>query len=76
MLWEFGTLQFKKSVWNKMKAAIFKSPQKEQIRVELQALRTEHARNETKLETLCDDKNEGSITKERWLTWKEKIENR
>jgi hypothetical protein len=76
LLWEFSALKFKKSVWNKMKTAIFNNPQRDQIRIELQSLRTEHTKNESKLETMYDDKTEGVITEKFWKTQNEKIEDR
>lgn len=76
LLWEFGTLQFNKSVWKKMKTAIFKNPQRDQVHVELHGLRAEHSKNGTKLETMYNDKIEGVITESFWRTQHERISQR
>jgi DNA invertase Pin-like site-specific DNA recombinase len=76
LLWEFGALKFSKRQWNKVKTSILKSPQRDEIRLQIQSLRAEYAKNETRLDVMYDDKIEGKISEDYWLSRKEKLEER
>lgn len=76
LLWEFGALKFSKRQWNKVKTAILKSPQRDEVRLQIQSLRAEYAKNETRLDVMYDDRIEGKISEDYWLSRKEKLEER
>lgn len=56
-------IKFNKKNWNELKSKLFKDETKEFLDYEIQSLRSEQSKNETRMEKLYNDYDKGAITR-------------
>jgi hypothetical protein len=69
-------IKFSKKNWNALKSKLFKDETKDFLDYEIQSLRSEKSKNETRMEKLYDDHDKGVITGDFTKKQQDKIEAR